>query len=88
MIEAWLRLSLMMASSSPSSGSKTPPLASNAAAYKIVSSVCKNSAMRASSCLWMSWVPQMKRTELMPNPRSSKARWAAATTSGWLLSPR
>jgi hypothetical protein len=38
MIEAWLSASLMIASCSPSSGSNSPPLASNAAAYRIASS--------------------------------------------------
>jgi hypothetical protein len=43
----------------------------------------------ASSSLWMSWVPQMKRTEDMPKPCVSMALWAAAITFGVRrLSPR
>ena len=42
MIEAWLSASEMIASSSPSSGSNRPPLASKQAAYRMVSSVPKN----------------------------------------------
>ena len=41
-----------------------------------------------SSSRWMSWVPQMKRTELSPKPRSSSPRRAAATMRGSLPSPR
>jgi hypothetical protein len=45
MIEAWFSESEMIASSSFRRGSKTPPLASKQAAYKIVSSVPKKSAI-------------------------------------------
>ena len=38
MIEAWFRLSEMIASSSPSRGSNTPPLASKQAANRMASS--------------------------------------------------
>jgi hypothetical protein len=38
MIEAWFRLSETMASSAPNRGSKMPPLASKAAANRMVSS--------------------------------------------------
>ena len=34
----------------------------------MVSSVPRKALMRASSSLWISWVPQMKRTEAMPKP--------------------
>jgi len=34
--------------------------------------------------LWMSWVPQMKRTELSPAPYFCSAVWAATIISGWL----
>ena len=39
----------------------------------MVSSVPLNSLMTCSSSLWRSWVPQMKRTEAIPKPRSSRA---------------
>lgn len=42
-IEAWFNSSEIIASSAPKIGSKNPPLASKQAAYKIVSSVPKNS---------------------------------------------
>ena len=42
----------------------------------------------ASSSLWMSCVPQMKRTDDMPYPRRSIICWAAAISRGWLDSPR
>ena len=44
----------MIASSSLNKGSKTPPFASNAAAYNIVSSVPKNFEMDSSSSLCIS----------------------------------
>ena len=66
MMEAWFSASLITASSSPSSGSNRPPLASNAAAYRIVSSVPRKRDSLASSVLCKSCVPQMKRTELRP----------------------
>ena len=34
--------------------------------------------------LWMSWVPQMKRTELSPAPYFCRAACAAAIISGWV----
>ena len=40
----------------------------------MVSSVPRKSAIRRSSSRWMSWVPQMKRTELSPKPRFSSPR--------------
>jgi hypothetical protein len=46
MIEAWFSASEMMASFSSNSGSNTPPLASKAAAYRMVSSVPRNLEMR------------------------------------------
>ena len=52
------------------------------------SSKPRKSAMRFSSSLWISWVPQMKRTEDMPKPRSSRLRRAASTTAGSSESPR
>ena len=66
MIEAWFSSSLITASCSPSSGSNRPPLASNAAAYRMASSQPTKRATRASSVLCRSCVPQMKRTLLMP----------------------
>ena len=66
MIEAWLSSSEMTASSGPSSVSKRPPLASKHEQYRMVSSVPRNSASRRSSSLWISWVPQMNRTEASP----------------------
>ncbi len=52
MIEAWFSSSLMTASSSPSSVSKKPPLASKQDEYRIVSSVPRKAERRSSSCLW------------------------------------
>ena len=88
MIEAWLSASEMIASSSPSRGSNRPPLASKQAAYRIVSSVPKNAAILASSCLCRSCVPQMKRTLAMPKPWLSRASLAAWITRGWSARPR
>ncbi len=85
---AWFSASEITASCSPSSASKTPPLASKQELYRIASSVPRKSASLRSSCLWMSWVPQMNRTDAIPKPRSSSARFAAAITSGWSASPR
>jgi len=66
MIDAWLSASEMMASFSSNSGSNTPPLASNAAAYKIVSSVPRKAEIACSSSLCTVCVPQMKRTDDRP----------------------
>lgn len=66
MIDAWLRASEMTASSGPSTVSKTPPLASKQEEYRIVSSWPRKAERRASSSLWTSCVPQMKRTDAMP----------------------
>ena len=66
MIEAWFSASEMIASCSSNSGSNTPPLASKAAAYRIVSSMPRKSDSARSSCLCTVWVPQMKRTEDRP----------------------
>ena len=48
---AWFNVSLMMASSSLNNGSNTPPFASKAAAYKMVSSVPRKSDSFCSSSL-------------------------------------
>ena len=66
MIEAWFSLSVTIASSAPSRGSKTPPFASKQAAYRIASSMPRKAAIRFSSSRWRAWVPQMKRTLDMP----------------------
>ena len=66
MIEAWLSWSVTIASSAPSSGSKTPPLASKQAAYRIASSIPRKAAIRFSSSRCSAWVPQMKRTLDIP----------------------
>ena len=66
MIEAWFSASEMMASFSSNSGSNTPPLASKAAAYRMVSSVPRKSDSAFSSSLCTVWVPQMKRTDDRP----------------------
>ena len=63
MMLAWLSSSEMMASSSPSSVSNSPPLASKQDEYRIVSSVPRNSLSFASSCLCSDCVPQMNRTD-------------------------
>ena len=44
--------------------------------------------MRRSSSVWMLCVPQMNRTDAIPNPHRSRAAWAAAITAGWLARPR
>ena len=66
MIEAWFSLSVTMASSAPSSGSNTPPLASKQAANRIASSMPRKAATFFSSSRCRAWVPQMKRTLDMP----------------------
>ena len=66
MIDAWFSASEMIASFSSNSGSNTPPFASNAAAYRIVSSVPRNSDSLRSSSLCTVCVPQMKRTDDRP----------------------
>jgi hypothetical protein len=66
MIEAWFRRSVRMASSAPSRGSKTPPLASKQAAYRIASSIPRKAATRRSSSRCKACVPQMKRTLDIP----------------------
>ena len=71
MIEAWLSASEMTASSPESSVSNNPPFASKQEEYRMASSIFKKPAMRCSSCLWISWVPQMKRTLDRPKPHSS-----------------
>ena len=78
----------MIASCSPSSGSNTPPFASKQDEYSCVASVPRNSLIRASRAVWMSWVPQMNRTLDRPNPWVRSPSAAAATTSGWLDRPR
>ena len=82
MIEAWLSSSEMSASPSPKSTSKTPPLASKHEEKRIVASVPRKSDSRCSRRVCWVWVPQMNRTEAIPKPQSSRAAFAAATTSG------
>ena len=82
MIEAWLRLSEMIASASSNSGSNTPPLASKQAAKTIASSLPRCLAIACSSSRCSVCAPQMNRTEAMPKPNSSIALFAAAMTSG------
>ncbi|SVK46724.1 Uncharacterised protein [Acinetobacter baumannii] len=48
----------------------------------------KKAASFCSSCLWLSWVPQMKRTDAMPKPWLSIPDLAAAISAGWLARPR
>jgi len=66
MIEAWLSSSEMIASCSSATVWKSPSFAFQHDPYRIVSSVPKNWAMRASSSWWMVCVPQMKRTDARP----------------------
>jgi hypothetical protein len=40
------------------------------------------------SCVWISWVPQMNRTDASPKPQRSSASCAAASTVGWSARPR
>ena len=88
MMEAWLRLSETIASSSPSSGSNTPPLASKHAANTIASSLPRWRAMARSSSRCSVCAPQMNRTEAMPKPNSSIAAFAAAITCASSARPR
>ncbi len=88
MMLAWFSSSEMIASSGPSRVSNNPPLASKQDPYKITSSVPRNAASLASRSLWISAVPQMKRTEAIPKPQRSSACWAAAIMVGWSASPR
>ena len=88
MMLAWFSSSEITASSGPSRVSNRPPLASKQDPYKIASSVPRNSASRPSSSLWISAVPQMKRTEAIPNPQRSRACWAAVIIAGWSARPR
>ena len=74
----------MIASSSPSSGSNTPPLASKQAANTIASSLPRCSAMACSSSRCSVCAPQMKRTEAMPKPNASIALLAAAIDLGMI----
>ena len=78
----------MIASFSPNKGSNTPPFASNAAAYKIVSSVPKKVDIFSSNVLWISCVPQIKRTDDIPNPCVSIASLAACITFGCEDNPK
>ena len=82
MMLAWFSASEITASSGPSRVSNRPPFASKQEPYKIASSVPRKSAMRPSSSLWISAVPQMKRTEAIPKPQRSSACWAAAIIAG------
>ncbi|MNR44504.1 hypothetical protein D3C85_1632550 [compost metagenome] len=88
MIEAWFNASEIMASSGPSRVSNRPPLASKQEEYRMASSIPRKSASFFSSCLWLSWVPQIKRTEAMPKPWLSIPALAAAIIAGWLARPR
>ena len=88
MIEAWFSASDSTASSAVSKASKSPALASKQLGYRIVSSVPWKAEMLASSCLWMSWVPQMNRTELRPKPCVASVSCAALTSAGWFDRPR
>ena len=65
-IEACTSRSAIITSCSPSTASKTPALASMQEGKSSVSSVPRNSVSLFSSSRWMSWVPQMKRTDDMP----------------------
>ena len=88
MIEAWLSASLMTASSLVRMDSKSPAFASKHDAYRMVSSVPWKAVSRSSSCLWISCVPQMKRTELRPYPWDARLWCAASTSRGWFERPR
>ncbi len=66
MSEAWTSRSEMMTSSLVRMASKTPALASMQDGKRSVSSVPRNAVSLFSSSRWMSWVPQMNRTEDMP----------------------
>jgi hypothetical protein len=63
-------------------------LASKQDEKRIVASVPRKSDNRLSSSRWVSWVPQMNRTEAMPKPWLSRAPLAAAISSSWFASPR
>ena len=85
---AWLSSSLITASSSASSVSNNPPLASKQLEYRMLSSVSRNAASAASSSLCTLCVPQMKRTDAMPKPYRARPSRAAATSRGSSASPR
>ena len=78
----------MIASPARSSTSKMAPLASKQLEKRMASSVPSQSASSRSSSRWGDWVPQMKRTELIPNPHCSRASWAASRTRESSASPR
>ena len=88
MSEAWLSSSEMIASSGPNRVSKIPPLASKHDEYRRAASVPRKVARRRSSSVWTVCVPQMNRTEAMPNPHCFRAAVAAAITRGSSASPR
>ncbi len=69
-----VQLVARMASSSPSSGSNSPPFASKHEMYRMASALPKKPAIRVSSCRCRSWVPQMKRTLDRPIPPPVEAR--------------
>mmetsp|Transcript_21420 Transcript_21420/g.51458 ORF Transcript_21420/g.51458 Transcript_21420/m.51458 type:complete len:243 (-) Transcript_21420:117-845(-) len=88
MIDAWLSASESTASSSVRMVSKRPALASKQEGKRMVSSVPWKAEMASSSCLWMSCVPQMKRTLDMPSPCVASVCCATWTSRGWLERPR
>ena len=87
-IEAWFKLSLIIASLLSNSGSNRPPFASNAAAYNIVSSVSKNLEILSSHSVCISWVPHINLTEASPKPWESRAFLAASIISGLEARPK
>ncbi len=54
----------------------------------MVASVCRNRETASSRSVCRVWVPQMKRTDAMPNPHRSSASLAAAMRRGSSASPR
>ena len=72
MIDAWFKLSLMMASSGPHSCSKMPALASKQEEYRMVSSVPWKIDNLDSNCLWMSCVPQIILLNVVQCQRQQK----------------
>ena len=79
-MEAWFSSSEITASSAVRMVSKSPAFASKQAAYKIVSSVHKNSLTFFSRVLCMVWVPHINLTEAIPKPHLSKLSFAALIT--------
>ena len=88
MIEAWLRASETIRSSSPVIVGMTPVFAVKPLWNVRTASVPLNSARSCSSSSWRSIVPAIVRTAPLPTPNSWTALSAAWRSRGWWVSPR